>query len=165
MKNKKEQAGNADKCPVNGKTQEKKEVQSDSEEEEKPRGGCPFMGGSDKKKNPSLGLTTQGYDEPFVSKFKYYLSANKLDFSAMKNGRSPAVSREVFDRYPIYLQHTLFYNGEDYKKVRGLECCSRFMAYEELREKGNKYYNKGKYYQALDYYERAFSLFRWLEYS
>lgn len=165
MKNKKEQTTNADKCPVNGKSQEKKEVQSDSEEEEKPRGGCPFMGGSDKKKNPSLGLTTQGYDEPFVSKFKYYLSANKLDFSSMKKGRSPAVSREVFDRYPIYLQHTLFYNGEDYKKVRGLECCSRFMAYEELREKGNKYYNKGKYYQALDYYERAFSLFRWLEYS
>jgi len=71
----------------------------------------------------------------------------------------------LFDKYPIYLQHTLFYNGEDYKKVRGLECCSRFMAYEELREKGNKKFNKGKFYQALDYYERAMSLFRWLEYQ
>lgn len=166
MKNKKEQSGNVDKCPVSGKGKEKNEVQSDSEEEEKPRGGCPFMGGSDKKKNPSLGLTAEGYDEPFISKFKYYLSANKLDFSSMKKGREPgAISREVFDNYPIYLQHTLFYNGEDYKKVRGLECCSRFMAYEELREKGNKFYNKGKYYQALDYYERALSLFRWLEYG
>lgn len=38
------------------------------------------------------------------------------------------------------------------------------MAYEELREKGNKYFNKGKYYRALDYYERSLSLFRWLEY-
>jgi len=92
------------------------------------------MGGSDKKKNPSLGLSCEGYDEPFVSKFKYYLSANKLDFTAAKRagGRLPA-SRELFEKYPIYLQHTLFYNGEDYKKVRGLECCSRFMAYEELR--------------------------------
>ena len=71
------------------------------------------MGGSDKKKNPNLGLSCEGYNEPFVSKFKYYLSANKC-----------------FEKYPIYLQHTLFYNGEDYKKVRGLECCSRFMAYE-----------------------------------
>jgi tetratricopeptide (TPR) repeat protein len=87
------------------------------------------MGGSDKKKNPSLGLNISGYDEPFVSKFKYYLSANKLDFSSMKKGRSP-ISRDIFDKYPIYLQHTLFYNGEDYKRVRGLECCSRFMAYE-----------------------------------
>lgn len=37
------------------------------------------------------------------------------------------------------------------------------MAYEELREKGNKYYNKGKYLKALDHYERAMSLFRWLD--
>jgi tetratricopeptide (TPR) repeat protein len=38
------------------------------------------------------------------------------------------------------------------------------MAYEELREKGNKKYNKGKFSEALDYYERALSLFRWLEF-
>jgi hypothetical protein len=68
-------------------------VNSDSEEEEKPRGGCPFMGGSDRKKNPSLGLAEQGYDEPFVSKFKYYLSGNKLDFTALKKGRAPGVVR------------------------------------------------------------------------
>ncbi len=39
------------------------------------------------------------------------------------------------------------------------------MAYEQLREKGNKKFNKGKYYEALDFYERAMSLFRWLEYQ
>lgn len=38
------------------------------------------------------------------------------------------------------------------------------MAYEQLREKGNKRYNQGRYYEALDFYERAMSLFRWLEY-
>jgi hypothetical protein len=38
------------------------------------------------------------------------------------------------------------------------------MPYEKLREKGNKYYNKGQYGLALDYYERALSLFKWLEY-
>lgn len=43
------------KCPVSGKAAPKTEENSDSEEE-KPRGGCPFMGGSDKKKNPNLGL-------------------------------------------------------------------------------------------------------------
>jgi hypothetical protein len=51
------------------------------------------MGGSDRKKNPSLGLAEQGYDEPFVSKFKYYLSGNKLDFTALKKGRAPGVVR------------------------------------------------------------------------
>ena len=43
------------KCPVTGKAVNA-EVDSDSEEE-KPKGGCPFMGGtSDKKKNPNLNL-------------------------------------------------------------------------------------------------------------
>jgi hypothetical protein len=51
------------------------------------------MGGSDKKKNPPLGLTAEGFDEPFVSKFKYYLSANKLDFSIGKRGKPAGVSR------------------------------------------------------------------------
>lgn len=72
-------------------------------------------------------------------------------------------SRARFDAYPLYLQHTLFYNAEDMQKIRTFECCSRFMAYEELREKGNKEYNQGNYAVSLDYYERALSLFKWLE--
>ena len=124
------------------------------------------MGGSEKKRNPDLFQNNSGYDEPFVSKFHYYLSANKIDFSMVrqKKGQQPVTrSREIFNTYPIYLQHSLFFNGEDYKKVRGIECCSRFLPYEKLREKGNKYFNKGKYAEALDYYERALSLFKWLE--
>ena len=39
------------------------------------------------------------------------------------------------------------------------------MAYEELRERGNKEYNKGNYSGCLDYYERALSLFKWLEHK
>jgi len=39
------------------------------------------------------------------------------------------------------------------------------MAYEQLREKGNKKFNKGKYYEAIEFYERALSLFKWLEYA
>jgi len=45
------------KCPVTGKAVPDAEANSDSEDE-KPKGGCPFMGGtSDKKKNPSLNLS------------------------------------------------------------------------------------------------------------
>lgn len=39
------------------------------------------------------------------------------------------------------------------------------MAYEQLREKGNKFYNKGKFYEAIEFYERAMSLFRWMEHQ
>ena len=124
------------------------------------------MASSGAKKNPNLGITQEGFDEPFVSKFKYYLSANKLNFDAMRKGRSESSpGRQIFNTYPIYVKHTLFYNGEDYQKVRSFECCSRFLAYEELREKGNKFFNKGKFAKALDFYERAMSLFRWLEFK
>ena len=81
------------------------------------------MGGSEKKRNPDIFQMSSGFDEPFVSKFNYYLSANKIDFSMVrrKKGQQPiSKSREIFNTYPIYLQHSLFYNGDDYKKVRGL---------------------------------------------
>jgi hypothetical protein len=42
------------------------------------------MGGSDKKKNPGLAHSNSAFDEAFVSKFNYYLSANKIDFSLLK---------------------------------------------------------------------------------
>lgn len=85
------------------------------------------MGGSEKKKNPPLTVTSPAYTEPFISKFKYYLSPSKIDF--MSNTKD-IVFRHKFNTYPIYLQHTLFYKGEDFIKIRGMECCSRFMAYE-----------------------------------
>jgi hypothetical protein len=42
------------------------------------------MGGSDKKKNPGLAQSNSAFDEIFVSKFNYYLSANKIDFNLLK---------------------------------------------------------------------------------
>jgi hypothetical protein len=51
------------------------------------------MGGSDKKKNPSLGVNNEGFNEPFVSKYKYYLSSNKLDFSMLKKNKLPQTNR------------------------------------------------------------------------
>lgn len=60
-----------------------------------------------------------GFDEPFVSKFKYYLSASKINFDQVSKGLRPQpIIRHKFDKYPIYLKHTLFINGDDYKKVR-----------------------------------------------
>ena len=46
------------------------------------------MASSGTKKNPNLGITQEGYDEPYVSKFKYYLSANKLNFDAIRKGQT-----------------------------------------------------------------------------
>ena len=78
------------KCPQKGKKEKNpvnKEAETSSDEEEIPKGGCPFMGGSEKKRNPDLFQMTQGFDEPFVSKYSYYLSSNKIDFAMMRENK------------------------------------------------------------------------------
>ena len=46
-----------------GKTSNPEKLESNSEDEdEKPKGGCPFMGTSSKKKNPGLNMTEEGFD-------------------------------------------------------------------------------------------------------
>jgi hypothetical protein len=84
---------NPEKCPVRGKKAEKTQADSDSEVEEKPQGGCPPMGASENKKNPGLPLTNEAFDEPFFSKFKYYLSTNKLDFNLLKKNGPHQINR------------------------------------------------------------------------
>lgn len=78
------------------------------------------------------------YDEDYVSKYRFYLSNAKLDFTYLDGKKRKNQSRAVFDSYPIYLQQTLFYDSDDLRRIRTLECCSRIEAYEELREKGNR---------------------------
>ena len=71
--------------------------------------------------------------------------------------------RTQFNQYPIYLKHTLFHNEENMVKVRRMEISQRFFVYEQFREKGNKLFNKELYEDAIQCYELAASVFKWLE--
>lgn len=92
MKKQAQKQPNPSKCPVSNQQAPNASADSDSEDE-KPKGGCPFMGTSNKKKNPDLVLNENGYDEPFVSKYKFYLSPSKIDFSSLKQGPKSVVRR------------------------------------------------------------------------
>lgn len=48
---------------------------------------------SEKKKNPNLMLEEAGYNEPFISKFKFYLSGSKIDFAAIQREGPPEPMR------------------------------------------------------------------------
>lgn len=119
---------------------------------------------SEKKKNPSLQAMTQAYNEEFISVYGYLLDYQGFFSIIRKNKRTVSKDRLVFDTYPIYLKHTLFFNDDTMKKVRNLEVSQRFFAYDKLKEKGNKHYNRGEFDTALEYYERAFGVFKWLDY-
>jgi hypothetical protein len=65
-------------------------------------------------------------------------------------GPAAKEKRKDFDKYPIYLKHTIFHNeDENMKKVRELEISHRFFIYDKFRESGNKAFIKGKLSEAV----------------
>ena len=66
--------------------------------------------------------------------------------------------RAKFDKYPLFLKHTLFH-GEDYLKIRKNDVTHKYFIFDDLRQKGNEFYLDKKYDQALSNYERALGLY------
>jgi hypothetical protein len=79
------------------------------------------------------------------------------------NKKNKNIERKIFNSYPIYLKHTIFHDDDIMKRIRLKEITERFFAYDKFREKGNRYFNKKKYVEAIGFYERALSCFKWLE--
>lgn len=65
------------------------------------------------------------------------------------------ISREKWEKYPIYLKHTVFHSGSDIEKVRNMEMGHIFFVQDHLRERGNKRFIRGHYEKALCHYEKV----------
>jgi tetratricopeptide (TPR) repeat protein len=72
--------------------------------------------------------------------------------------------RMVFERYPIFLRHTLLH-GKDFDKVRNAAFANAFFVFDDIKQEGNLYYEDKEYYRALELYEQAYSCFNWLEFK
>lgn len=86
----------------------------------------------------------------------------KRDFSKILHSK-PAKNRRIFEKYPIYLKHTLFYDEEVLQRMRNKDVVERFFVYDKFRERGNRLFNKQRFDEAVFLYERALSCFKWLE--
>lgn len=71
--------------------------------------------------------------------------------------------RKVFEKYPIFLKHTLLH-PDQINKVRNADFGNAFFVFDDIKTEGNLYYEDKEYYTALDYYEQAYSCFQWLEF-
>ena len=132
---------------------------SDSEsEEEQLGGGCPVMSVKGNKVNPGLFIPEPSFQKPYVSPFQSFLSP-----SIFQINKSKLQNMKLWNKFPMFLKHTLFYFGENFDKYRNLEIGYKFFVIDELREKGNACFTKGKYTKALSYYEKGASLLKWLE--
>lgn len=111
-----------------------------------------------KKVNPGLFVLTPCLPIPHISPFHQFLQASPLF------GRGKAANDcQVWKAYPMFLKNSVFYVGANFEKYRKLEVGYKFFITDELREKGNMRYNKGRYMEALSFYEKAASLLQWLE--
>ena len=72
------------------------------------------------------------------------------------------MKRDKWNTYPNYLKHTIFHTGEDIEKARKMEIGHKFFIVDNLREKGNRRYKKGKFAEAIQFYERGVSVLKWL---
>lgn len=99
-----------------------------------------------------------GYNVPYVSHMKALLAFKGI--FDMKPGVE--IKRDVWDTYPIYLQHTVFQEGGDMDKIRKMEIGHRFFIVDHFKERANKRMNKGHYDRAIMHFEKGVSCLKWL---
>jgi len=150
-------------CPViSGKIPYPQNGQADGQTKKKKKrkvqAGCPVMP-AENKKAPALAHLEPAYEVPYISTLRHLFTFKGL----LPKGRTAPENRQNFDKYPIFLKHTLFHKEDTFSKVRKMEASQRFFVYDKFREQGNKKYNRKNPQEAIGYYEHALSCFKWLE--
>jgi hypothetical protein len=151
------------KCPYS-ETQEKKEKaqkqsKSDDEEESQPSGGCPVMG--QKRKDPE-NKHYQPYFE--IPRFGQY------DFLFVMPG---GLEQEEFlektkklRAMPRHLKQTLFFQAQEkLQMAHEKEFPVIFFMYDDLKEKGNRLFKKGKFREAIEHYIYSYGLLKWIQFK
>ena len=81
-----------------------------------------------------------------------------LSYKGLLNKNENNEDTKSFEKYPIFLKHTLFHKEEQMKKIRSLEVGQKFFIYDRFREKANKCYDKGNYDEAIGLFEHVLFL-------
>lgn len=72
------------------------------------------------------------------------------------------LSQNNLQGYPVYLRNTVFHTGH-MQKIRILGIDIKLAAYDDFIKEGNKFYHLEDYDRALDCYEHAYGLFKYIE--
>ena len=92
-----------------------------------------------------------------------YLSRVDFLFNPKK---SASVNKNYLESLPWILKQTLFLENEMLTKLRNLsDVGSLIFITDDTKIKGNKSYDQGNYYQALDIYEQVLACFAWLDFT
>lgn len=121
---------------------------------------CPFLakqgGSNENNKDPDEFLYEEGYEIPQTSPFQ-----NLIDHC---KPAEMADRRQKFEKYSLYLKNTLF-QPDHLKKLRKLEFMEKLVALDDFKKAGNKHYHAKEYEKALECYEFAYGIYKYLEFK
>ena len=160
------------KCPFGFSSQNKindfKDLNEMNEEEkdedsgdEIKKGGCPVTGIGRYKADPGNKDFNPHYEIPLYGPydFLFFLKGN-LEEDEWKEKTKKIRS------LPRHLKYTLFYqNQKELEEIHKLQFPKIFFMYDELKQKGIRYYNRGKFREALEYFNYAYGLLKWVEFK
>lgn len=132
-------------CPFKEDIKENQDTMEDSDDENQ-QGGCPVM--NNKKSDVVNKHFEETWELPFYGPFDFMFEMT----GGLAQTEYLEKTKELRN-YPRHLLQTLFnQNDEKLNKVRVREFPMVFFVYDDIKIKGNKYYKKKKYKEALDYY-------------
>ena len=122
-------------------------------------GGCPVMGKN--RSEPVNKDFKRHYEIPLYGPFDFlfYLKGD-LEENDWKE------KTEKIRNLPRHLKYTLFYQDQpELENIHKLEFPKVFFMFDELKQKGIRYYNRRKFREALEYFNYAYGLMKWVEFK
>ena len=128
-------------------------------DEEEVNGGCPVM--NKVKKDPVNKHYDRSYEIPRFGPFDFMFHMRGLleipeYLEKTKKLRS----------YPRHMRYTLFtQHDEKLQKVHEKEFPMVFFIYDDIKEKGNRLFRRKKFREAIEHYNYAYGLLKWIQFK
>jgi hypothetical protein len=151
------------KCPYSEsqakKEKAEKQKNSDDEEENQPSGGCPVMG--QKRKDPENKHYQAFFEIPRFGQYDFlFIIPGELE------GEEFLEKTKKLRAMPRHLKQTLFFqNHEKLQLAHEKEFPVVFFMYDDLKEKGNRLFKKGKFREAIEHYIYSYGLLKWIQFK
>ena len=127
--------------------------------DEIPKSGCPVMGKYrgdpiNKDFEPHYEIPLYGpYD------FLFFLRGGLSDEEWIEKTKK-------IRSLPRHLKYTIFYQHQkELQEVHKFEFPKVFFMFDEIKQKGIRYYNRKKYRESLEYLNYAYGLMKWIEFK
>lgn len=148
----------------NVKTNKDENEKNASDEDEdsgddEPQGGCPVMNKG--RKDPANKDFEPFYEIPCFGNYDFIFF--------LRGGLSQEEwieKTKKMRKYPRHMRYTLFYQAQEkLQEVHKAEFPRVFFIYDDIKQKGIRFYNRKKYREALEHMNYAYGLLKWIEFK